>query len=246
MIDKIKSQGIARLLKNKLIQSTFTHKIGNLFICESKYNANYLAKLSFHIETLIDIGVAQGTPELYAAFPDKKMLLIDPQPVPKANLKEYQAKGYNMETIQICLGASKGIGKLNLQGRGSTLLKRTELTKRELSEEKEVKIDTLDHLISELDGFSSPFGLKIDTEGYEMEVLKGAKETLTKSSFVMLEVSIKKRFLDSYKFSDIVNFMANQGFELFDFLNYEPMRSPRYLDCLFVPYNSDFFQRVDI
>jgi FkbM family methyltransferase len=30
-------------------------------------------------------------------------------------------------------------------------------------------------------------GIKIDTEGYELEVIKGAKETLKKTQFVLLE-----------------------------------------------------------
>ncbi len=28
--------------------------------------------------TLIDVGVAHGTPELYAAFPDARLLLVEP------------------------------------------------------------------------------------------------------------------------------------------------------------------------
>lgn len=236
---------INNLLKRKLVSFSFRYKFNNIFICESKYNANYLSNFSGGVETLIDVGVAQGTPELYAAFSNKKMLLIDPQPVPQTNLEEYKAKGYDMDTKQICLGSNKETGRLNLQGRGSTLLKRTELTSRGDSKQVEVEVDTLDNVI-EQNSYTGPFALKIDTEGYEIEVLKGAKNTLSQSSLVMIEASIKKRFLNSYKFSELVNFMAQQDFELFDFLNYEPMRSPRYLDCLFLPSDSDLFERVDI
>jgi hypothetical protein len=88
---------------------------------------------------------------------------------------------------------------------------------------------------SELDG--RRIGLKIDTEGYELEVLRGAVETLPSCAFVICEASIQKRFHDSYEFSQLVAFMFDHGFRISTILDYYVGREGylRLVDLLFEP-----------
>ena len=94
----------------------------------------------------------------------------------------------------------------------------------------------LDEILLE-NNHAAPFGIKIDAEGFEMEVLKGAGHVILMASFVIIEVSVKRRFALNYKFSEVVNFMASRNFELLDVLN-AGAAEPNFLDCLFVPYSS--------
>ncbi len=54
--------------------------------------------------------------------------------------------------------------------------------------------------------------LKIDTEGYELEVLKGLKELISKVSIILFEHHYDNMIIKNYKFSDIHDFLKNNGF----------------------------------
>jgi len=54
--------------------------------------------------------------------------------------------------------------------------------------------------------------LKIDTEGYELEVLIGAKEALPKIDIVLFEHHYDDMIAKNYKFSDIHNFLLTNHF----------------------------------
>jgi hypothetical protein len=102
-----------------------------------------------------------------------------------------------------------------------------------------VPIVTLDELLAR-NAYPAPYGIKIDTEGFELEVLKGAARSLANIEFIIAEVSVKKRFTNSYRFSDIAAFLGGHGFELIDILNFRP-RPQRFFDCLFVRYEHPAF-----
>ena len=54
--------------------------------------------------------------------------------------------------------------------------------------------------------------LKIDTEGYELEVLKGLKNLISKISIILFEHHYDNMIVKNYKFSDIHNLLRNNGF----------------------------------
>ena len=78
-----------------------------------------------------------------------------------------------------------------------------------------------------------PIGIKIDTEGYELEVVRGLTRHWDSVQFVICEASIRKRFVNSYQMSELISYMLERDFMLFNFLNAEDQR-PRYYDILFV------------
>jgi len=86
------------------------------------------------------------------------------------------------------------------------------------SYKKQIEVTTLNQIFKDNSQFDEPILLKIDTEGHELEVLAGASEVLNRIDTVILEVSIRKRFENSYDFAEIINFMHSHGFKVFDFL----------------------------
>jgi hypothetical protein len=76
-----------------------------------------------------------------------------------------------------------------------------------------------------------PFGLKIDTEGFELEVIEGAPKFLRKTQFVIAEVSISKRFVEGYSFSEFTEVMIRNGFFLWDLMTVRK----RFVDAVFRP-----------
>lgn len=62
----------------------------------------------------------------------------------------------------------------------------------------------------------SPILLKVNAEGCGPEVLEGL---LPLTDIVIEEASVAKRFEDSCAFEDIILFMKENGFAVFDFLS---------------------------
>ena len=118
----------------------------------------------------------------------------------------------------------------------SAILHRTVLTNPgELKfETVEVSVKRLDSIIDS-QKLSRPSLLKIDTEGYELNVLLGAKSLIKNVDYIIVEVSILKRFNNSYEFFDIVNYLKSNGFSLHQILtaNKDNQGLVRYCDLLF-------------
>ena len=55
--------------------------------------------------------------------------------------------------------------------------------------------------------------LKIDTEGYELEVLRGLKDLISEVSIILFEHHYDNMIVKNYKFSDIHNLLRNNGFK---------------------------------
>ena len=205
------------------------------------YTSKRIARLGCP-KTIIDIGTGFGTPAFYDAFPEANMLLIEPVKEFEDHLKKICKKYKNCNYLLIGLGKEKGEKEINVNIDSPTLssfLDRTRLTRSESRVEKrKIKITTLDDLALDLP-FESPIGLKIDTEGFELDVIKGAENFLRNVDFVITEVSILKRFRESYSFEEFILEMQSKGFRVFDVLNVirpDPSGT-NFLDLVFVKSN---------
>lgn len=203
-----------------------------------KLSARYVAGYGFEAPTIIDVGVLNGTPFLYEAFPKAKFILIDALEESRAAVAKAWSGKIDYDFHVTALGRTPGVLELELDPKR---LARTSGQRR--TEDvpglihRDVPVTTLDAITMMLEG---PFGLKIDTEGHELEVLAGATETLKSCEFVIAETSIKKRFAGGYRFSEVVGFMADHGFEVYSFLS-GLTRAPRMSDVLFIPADSPRF-----
>ena len=147
----------------------------------NKFSAKYLASFNFQANTLVDIGVARGTPELYDLFSRRKIVLIDPLQGVRELLVQNYSGVLDYHFFQTALGSAEGTAVINTMGDRLELTgipARTSLFTVDVTQRQEVKVTTLDALLDR-SKFPLPYGLKIDTEGYELEVLKGAERTLT-------------------------------------------------------------------
>jgi len=61
--------------------------------------------------------------------------------------------------------------------------------------------------------------IKIDVQGYNLEVLKGSIESLKKCIGVEIECEFKQIYKNQSMFKDVENFLNNSNFELIDFLD---------------------------
>lgn len=77
-----------------------------------------------------------------------------------------------------------------------------------------VRVERLDSL-AQADGFR-PHVLKVDTQGSELMVLKGAEQSLQSVLLAEIEVSFFQRYVGQPVFADIEAWMQQRGFELIE------------------------------
>lgn len=177
------------------------------------------------IDTLIDIGVGpMGTPEMYNRFPDANLILIDPLDETEKYIDDHlQAR--NVSFFKCALGEEQGESVIHVEreiGNSSILNVASINFESDLLEKRTVQIRTLDSVISTQDHMGK-VGIKIDTEGFELNIVKGARKTLESTEFVLAEVRHNhESFEGVYKLHDFVGEMQDNGFILTMILTAKP------------------------
>lgn len=190
------------------------------------WDTAYLQRLGFDPRTLIDVGVAYGSPTreshaLYEAFPDAWLVLMEPLREFEPYVESILARHSGIH-IAAAAGAKEGSHSIDIH---PVWLERSSLYQRHAIEDpgviqnqRLVPVTTLDRVMSE-HGLQGPFGIKIDAEGCEIDVLEGAAKMLENTEFVIAEVAVTNRFRSGYSFAEFVALMDRHGFELCDLLD---------------------------
>lgn len=80
-------------------------------------------------------------------------------------------------------------------------------------------IDTMSMKVAPLDDLNiNAHFIKIDTQGSELDILKGARKTLTSVLGLEIEVSFHEIYENQPLFEDVKNFLKDYGFEFYDFI----------------------------
>jgi FkbM family methyltransferase len=180
--------------------------------------------------TVIDVGAGHGTELLLEGFPDAYHVLIEPLEEFAPELERVLAR-HRGERIAAAIGDERGRVTINVDPTLYMSSIRTPGRPRP-SEARDVPLDTLDDLQAER-GWTAPFGLKIDTEGYEREVVKGARRLLAQCQFVMAEVSVAPRFEGDCSAAEFIALMRDAGLDLVDVLDAARGLGGSYADLLF-------------
>jgi FkbM family methyltransferase len=177
-----------------------------------------MRKLGFQPKTVVDVGVASGTMELYRAFPDSYFLLIEP-------LKEFESdlisisKQYRGSYILAAAGSSSGEVTFNLHKNhldGSSLYKENMGTEAD-GYEITVPMIRIDDIIKDKQ-LIGPYLIKVDVQGAELDALEGAQQALLEAEVVVLEVSLFEFMKGAPQFFDVVSYMKNRGFAAYDII----------------------------
>jgi FkbM family methyltransferase len=83
-----------------------------------------------------------------------------------------------------------------------------------ISEEK-VEIKVLDDIYDSICDSSDVVFLKLDTQGYEKNILNGAIESLKKIKGIQIELALKPTYVNAPNFKEIFSMVEKLGFELY-------------------------------
>jgi FkbM family methyltransferase len=180
------------------------------------FSLKRLQKNGFQPLHIIDIGAHNGawSVEVFKIFPHAKFIAIEPLPEKKPILekafKNMPAKIYN-----VLLGeASKKNIQFYTAETGSSVLK--ELTKFS-NNTSNIYLDmyTLDEIILQ-ERINGNILLKVDVQGFETEILKGATQTLSNVDVICIEVSFLNYNEGAPLAHDMIPFMKKLGFLIYD------------------------------
>lgn len=177
---------------------------------------NHVLKLGFRPHTVIDVGVEKGTPELYGHFPNATLLLVEPLKEVETHLKRISRK-HNGTYVLAAAGANPGATTLNVRPSslgGSSVYGDTEADHMD-SHSRSVPVVTLDQVCAQLK-LSGLYLVKVDVQGSELDVLEGARGILADTELVVLEVSLFEFFIGGPQFYDVVHYMKERGFVVYD------------------------------
>ena len=201
----------------------------------------YLRSLATAPKTIIDIGVSAGTPALYRAFADHDFLLVDPQRNAESHLL---SRPKNYRFVEKGLGSKAGKLTLTESASQSSFLDRVGDFAGEYTatDRYEVDVITFREMIETYKP-AAPYGVKIDTEGFELEVVRGMAGTFEDIDFLICETSVRRMYSDSYQFSELVAFLADHGLLFFNILN-EVRAWPRFYDTVFLRADNPRFGAI--
>jgi len=125
------------------------------------------------------------------------------------------------QTFNHAMGSSAGKSKINVAGNSysSSILDMLPQHEEAAPEsafvnQMDIEIKTVDEVFSELVNDTDRCYLKIDTQGFESEVLKGAENCLEKFVAVQLEMSTVPLYKDERLFNEMMTFMLNKSLRL--------------------------------
>lgn len=198
-----------------------------------------LRNLGFYPKVVFDVGAQIGTFELYRSFPQSKHILIEPVQENEPHLVKVCEQLEDADFIIAAATSQSGTVEMRVtpnfqyasictDGGGQTGDRH----------QRTVPAVSLDDICQER-GLFGPYLIKIDVDGEEVEVLKGARQTLKETEYLVIEATL---FGQLY---DVMDFMRAEGFVAYDIVDhmYRPHdRALWQVDMAFVKEKGRFRQ----
>lgn len=198
----VRDSGVNETDKNFLLGTLFT----------------ILRSLNFVPKHIVDVGANHGTwtREVLKYFPDATYTLLEPQYWLKDSIKDLLEQNRNIRFYPVGSGEEEGSFKFTIVDRDDSCTFRysEEDAKRKGFRQIDVQIRPLNELLLK-EKLSSPDIIKIDAEGLDIKVLKGADNYFGKTEVFMVESAVNNKSFCNDVIRTI-NFMDENGYRLFD------------------------------
>ena len=176
---------------------------------------------------IVVVGAADGDSSITFARSFKNVSIIAFEPVSET-CQLFRKKTKHLSNIKLLQKAiSNKIGKIEVNVTGnfksSSILKlNTDYNKdtdfsKNLSFQKTetVEMSTLD---IELENYNNIDLIKLDVQGAELLILKGASQTLKHTNIILIEMSNHDSYINSAKYFEVDAYLRNNDFKLYDLI----------------------------
>jgi FkbM family methyltransferase len=175
-----------------------------------------LQRLDFVPNHIIDVGANRGhwTRTAFEYFPDALYTLVEPQNQLKSFVDDLIERGCTLNWINAGCGARPGNLPLVVSDRddSSTFVLVDRHGQSTGSRRVTVPIMTLNQIVAA--GAAHPEMVKIDAEGFDLEVLEGASNLLGKTDVFLVEAVVCANYDNTV--ARVVGLMAKAGYSLMD------------------------------
>lgn len=204
----------------KIAPASDERPVGRMdFIIEDLYHRGLRCDL------IMDVGAnrCQWSEMAAKIFPNAKFCLIEPQQEMEYKLRSFCDKHPGSRYVLSGAGAANETRTLTVWDdlAGSSFLPNKNEALLEAGKQRQLPVVTIDSILADL-AMKPPELMKLDVQGFELEVLKGAASTFGKTEVYMLEVSM-------FSFDDVpgmpvlrevIEFMGDRGYETYDFAGF--------------------------
>jgi FkbM family methyltransferase len=169
----------------------------------------------FAPKVVLDIGAYQGewTMLCKRIWPACSALMLEAAPARMPKLKRLASTLGGVETQQALLGPSPRpyVPFYEQESASSVLPESAKAGQYSI----DLSMQTLDEAIRDT-AFAAPDFLKLDVQGYELEVLKGGRKALKSAEAALLEVNLLQIYEGAPLLHEALCFMANEGFRAYN------------------------------
>lgn len=174
-----------------------------------------MKRLGFNPAVAIDVGAYVGdwTRSFKGIFPNARVLMIEPQASKGSALSRVKSELSGVDLHLVLLGAQPQarVGFCESET-GSSVLVEAE-NRRPPS--RYMEMTTLDTL-TKGGPFAEPNFIKLDVQGYEIEVLRGGERGLESAEVVLMEVNLLRLYEGAPLFHESAEYMGERGFQVYD------------------------------
>ena len=237
---------LIRILKSLLSNSQISdHRFQNKNqVTNSNIILYLLKKKNFLPNFIVDVGCGYGewTKKLLKIFPSSSYFLFDADKNNNNKLNELKKKNKKIN-YKICLLSNdiKSYKFYNM-GYGSSIFEEQTTHERKVEEILSTKL--IDELPKNLIDFNNNL-IKLDVQGSELKVLDGLENFIKFFEVIIMEVSLHGYNKNSPLFDEVINYMTNKNFRLYDIFDSKRLgKNKSFLlqfDCMFVRSDSQLF-----
>lgn len=182
----------------------------------------------FNVDTLFDIGanIGQYAIKMRGMGYNKKIISFEPLKSAFEELKKASSHDHNWLVNNYALGDADTTSTINVAGNSfsSSILNMlpahlTSAPESKYVAKQEIEVKKIDSIFNDFCSDAKNVMIKIDTQGYEKNVLEGAHESLDKIKIIQLEMSIIPLYENEISYLEMIDYLDNKGYQLFTLEN---------------------------
>lgn len=210
-----RAKKLGRVLREPSYRSALSHGVA----AATEHEAVAFAR---DYRTVIDVGANRGQFAVFALrrFPRAQLHCFEPLPDAHKKLTAVVGADTRVHIERCAIGSASGHMRLNVtrSDDSSSLLEPTALQLHNFPDtdavaSEDVKIARLDEII-DLETLALPFLLKIDVQGFELEVLNGAHGILQQDGDILVESSFAELYSGQALADEVVALLLAQQYRL--------------------------------